>query len=55
MNIPIIPIFNKSEHIPPLLRPRLGVEFDIVDFDTFMKNLFELILKKHESRISSQA
>jgi len=31
MNKPIIPIFVKPEHIPPLLKTRLGVEYDTFD------------------------
>ena len=46
MNKPIIPVFFKPDHIPPLLRSRLGVEFDQFDFEKNVKQLHQLILKK---------
>ncbi len=46
MNIPILPIFLKSDHIPPLLRSRLGVEYDAFDFDKVIQEIYQLILKK---------
>ncbi|MFX1252892.1 MAG: toll/interleukin-1 receptor domain-containing protein [Promethearchaeota archaeon] len=46
MNKPIIPVFFKPDHIPPLLRSRLGVEFDQFDFEENVKQLHQLILKK---------
>lgn len=46
MGKPIIPIFLKSDHIPPLLKSRLGLEYDSFDFQKNIQNLHELILKK---------
>ncbi|MFX1258650.1 MAG: toll/interleukin-1 receptor domain-containing protein [Promethearchaeota archaeon] len=46
---PIIPIFVKPEHIPPLLSDRLGFEFDTFDFQKNIQEIYELILKKKES------
>ena len=43
---PIIPIFIKTEHIPPLLRARIGVEFDTFDLHKNINLLYNLILKK---------
>ena len=48
MSKSVIPIFIKSDHIPPLLRSRLGFEFDTFDFDKNIKKLNELILKKSQ-------
>ncbi len=46
---PIIPIFIKPEHIPPLLSDRLGFEFDTFDFQKNIQEIYELILKKKEN------
>ncbi len=46
MGKPIIPIFLKTEHIPPLLRSRLGIEFDLKDFNKNIEHIHSLILKK---------
>jgi len=46
MGKPIIPIFLKSEHIPPLLKSRLGLEYDSFDFQKNIHDLHDLILKK---------
>lgn len=43
---PIIPIFIKPEHIPPLLSDRLGYEFDSFDLQKNVQEIYELILKK---------
>ncbi len=43
---PIIPVFIKTEHIPPLLSSRLGIEYDTFNFQKNIKNLYDLILKK---------
>lgn len=43
---PIIPVFFNPEHIPPLLRSRLGIEFDFYDLERNVKGLHSLILKK---------
>ncbi len=46
MNIPIIPIFVKADHIPPLLKSRVGVEFDTFDQQKTVEEIYNLILKK---------
>ena len=51
MNKPIIPIFIKSDHIPPLLKSRLGVEFDTFDLQKTINEIYNLILKKNEKRL----
>lgn len=51
MNKPIIPIFIKSDHIPPLLKSRLGVEFDTFDLQKTINEIYELILKKNKNRL----
>ena len=49
LNKPIIPIFLKSEHIPPLLSDRLGIKFDSFDFQKNVRKIHDLILKKAQS------
>ncbi len=49
LNKPIIPVFVKPEHIPPLLNDRLGIEFDSFDFQKNIQEIYELILKKKEN------
>jgi uncharacterized protein with WD repeat len=46
MSKPIIPVFLNSDHIPPLLKSRLGLEFDLMDFEKNVVHLHNLILKK---------
>jgi hypothetical protein len=46
MGKPIIPVFFNPEHIPPLLRSRLGIEFDFYDIKRNVQGLYSLILKK---------
>jgi len=46
MKKPIIPIFNDPEHIPPLLKTRLGIRFDPFDFKKNVDEIYTLILKK---------
>jgi len=46
MGKPIIPVFIKPNHIPPLLRSRLGLEFDFYDLQKNVHELHKLILKK---------
>jgi len=46
MGKPIIPIFLNSDHIPPLLRSRLGFEFDLMDFEKNVVQIYNLIMKK---------
>ena len=46
---PIIPIFFKPEHIPPLLSDRLGLEFDNFDFQKNVRGIHDIFLKKTRS------
>ena len=46
MGKPIIPIFNNPDHIPPLLKTRLGVQFDPFNFQRNSDEIYKLILKK---------
>ena len=46
MEIPIIPVFINPDHIPPLLKSRLGFEYDFYDFQKNVDMLRYLILKK---------
>jgi len=46
IGIPIIPIFFDVGHIPPLLKSRLGIEYDFNDMDKNLQELRSLILKK---------
>ncbi len=46
MKKPIIPVYIKETHIPPLLRARIGFEFDTFDFQKNVQGLYDLILKK---------
>lgn len=48
LNKPIIPIFVKPEHIPPLLNDRLGIEFDSFNFQKNIQGIYELVLKKKQ-------
>ena len=43
---PIIHVFMRKEHIPPLLTPRLGVEFDLFNFQKNIEQIYQVILKK---------
>jgi hypothetical protein len=43
MKKPIIPVFNKTEHVPPLLRANTGVEFKEVQ--KTIEELYKQILK----------
>ena len=49
MDKPIIPVFLKPEHIPPLLKSRLGLEFDLMDMEKNIVELHNLLLKKCQS------
>ncbi len=51
MGKPIIPIFNNSDHIPPLLKTRLGLQFDPFDLQKNVDEVYNLILKKLEDRL----
>jgi hypothetical protein len=46
MNKPIIPIFIKPKHIPPLLKTRIGIEFDTFNQQETIEEIYNLILKK---------
>jgi len=46
MRKPIIPVFNNPDHIPPLLKTRLGVQFDPFNFEKNIDEIYSLILKK---------
>ncbi|MFX0060295.1 MAG: TIR domain-containing protein [Candidatus Hodarchaeota archaeon] len=46
IGIPIIPIFFDVVHIPPLLKSRLGIEYDFNDMDKNLQELRALILIK---------
>lgn len=46
MGIPIIPVFFSKDYIPPLLKSRLGFEYDFYDFQKNVDMLRYLILKK---------
>jgi len=46
---PIIPIFLKPEHIPPLLSDRLGLEFDNFDLQKNVREIHDLFQKKTQS------
>jgi len=52
MGKPIIPVFLDTDHIPPLLKSRLGFEFDLMDFDKNIVQLRNLILKKCGYRVN---
>jgi WD40 repeat protein len=46
MGKPILPVFLNPDHIPPLLKSRLGIEFDLMDFEKNVMHIHNLILKK---------
>jgi peroxiredoxin family protein len=48
MKKPIIPVFNDPDHIPPLLKTRLGIKFDPFDFKKNVDEIYNLLLKKIE-------
>ncbi|MFX1478491.1 MAG: toll/interleukin-1 receptor domain-containing protein [Promethearchaeota archaeon] len=50
----IIPIFQKLDHVPALLKPRGGLEFDFSDFDRNIDRLHNLILKKAQKLIKNK-
>jgi len=43
---PIIPVFFNPDHIPPLLKSRLGIEFDTSSLQKTIDNIYSLILRK---------
>ena len=46
MKKPIIPVFLNIEHVPPLLRARIGVEFDVFNLKKNIKEIYKIIEKK---------
>jgi len=46
LGVPIIPIFFDLKHIPPLLQPRVGVEYDFYNLEQTVKEIYSVILKK---------
>ncbi len=46
MDKPIIPVFFKVEDIPPLLKARVGVEYNTLNIQKTVDELYNLILKK---------
>jgi hypothetical protein len=50
MEIPIIPIFFSPDHIPPLLKSRLGVQFIPFEFEKNINKIYNLIIKKCEQK-----
>jgi hypothetical protein len=51
IGVPIIPVFVKTEHIPTLLKSRLGVEFNTFDIQKNIENLHDIIIKKCENNL----
>jgi hypothetical protein len=51
MGKPIIPVFYDTEHIPPLLRSRLGLEYDFYDMNGNIQALKNIIFKKYRRLI----
>ncbi len=49
MGKPIIPVFLKIDHIPPLLKARVGVEFDSFNIQNTINKLYEQMLKKTQT------
>ena len=45
-NKPIIPVFVSTDHIPPLLKSLLGIQYDPFDLNNTVENIYRLILKK---------
>jgi len=46
MGMPIIPVFTNPDHIPPILKSRLGYEINPDDVQTNVQELYVLALKK---------
>jgi hypothetical protein len=47
MNKMIIPVFiETNEFVPPLIKSRLGIPFDLIDFEKNVVNIYNLIIKK---------
>lgn len=45
LDIPIVPVFEELENVPALLRSREGVRFDPFNFQNFLINLKQIVLK----------
>ncbi|MHA1821636.1 MAG: leucine-rich repeat domain-containing protein [Promethearchaeota archaeon] len=47
----IIPVFVDQSHIPPLLKPKLGVQIDLFNFNVkkIVEDVYALIRKKYDS------
>ena len=41
----LVPVYEKEEHLPYLLKPMLNVKYDKDDFDGFIEKLYEEILR----------
>jgi len=52
---PIILIFLKTKHIPPLLSSRVGIEFNSRDFNQYINKLIDIIMKKTAFKIKSES
>jgi len=48
---PIIPVFYDIDHIPTLLKSRLGIEYNFYDIQKNIQGLYNLIIKKSLSLI----
>ncbi|MFX1569205.1 MAG: toll/interleukin-1 receptor domain-containing protein [Promethearchaeota archaeon] len=46
MKKPIIPVFLNIDHVPPLLRARIGVEFDVFNLKKNIKEIYKVMEKK---------
>ena len=51
MRKPIIPIFTDDNDIPPLLKPRKGVKYNMFDLQKNIDNIYKLIITKTDKRI----
>jgi hypothetical protein len=45
-DIPVIPVFIEPDYIPPILKTRLGVQYDSLNPQRVIENIYNLILKK---------
>ncbi|MFX1352339.1 MAG: toll/interleukin-1 receptor domain-containing protein [Promethearchaeota archaeon] len=51
---PIIPVFYNSNHIPPLLQSRLGVEFNFYNIQENALNIYVTAIKKYISILNNK-
>ena len=51
IGVPIIPIFFDLKHVPPLLQPRVGVEYDFYNLDQTVSEIYATIAKKCVEKI----